>query len=501
MARGRAAAAVPALRVRALNRQPVRPERDFVCYWSTAARRAGWNFALEHAAGAAAELRKPLVVLEALRCGYRWASERFHAFVLEGMADSARRHRGGRVLYYPYVESRAGAGRGLLEALGSRACLVVGDDYPAFFLPRMLAAAGAKLDVRLDAVDSNGLLPVRAAGRAHATAYSFRRFLQSAVREHLEALPADDPLAGARLPRLSGLPDAILRRWPPASAALLRADPEALAALPIDHAVPPAPARGGAVVGEAALREFLARRLERYLEERNQPEREATSGLSPYLHFGQISAHQVFHELAAREGWSPHALAARGRGSREGFWGMSRAAEAFLDQLVTWRELGFNFAAFRADLESYDSLPAWARATLAAHEADPRVPLYGREQLERAQTHDPLWNAAQTQLLREGRIHNYLRMLWGKKILEWSPSPRAALEIMIELNNRWALDGRDPNSYSGIFWILGRYDRPWGPERRVFGTVRYMSSENTARKFGVRGYLRRHAPDGEPAEG
>jgi len=168
---------------------------------------------------------------------------------------------------------------------------------------------------------------------------------------------------------------------------------------------------------------------------------------------------------------------------------MGRGAEAFLDQLVTWRELGFNMSATAEDVASYDSLPEWARNTLEEHQGDPRPYTYRLEELQEARTHDPLWNAAQRQLLRDGVIHNYLRMLWGKKILEWTPSPREALAVMIELNDRFALDGRDPNSYSGIFWCLGRYDRGW-PERPVFGKVRSMSSDATKRKVDLDSYLR-----------
>jgi deoxyribodipyrimidine photo-lyase len=173
---------------------------------------------------------------------------------------------------------------------------------------------------------------------------------------------------------------------------------------------------------------------------------------------------------------------------------MCESAEAFLDQLVTWRELGFNCCAFRDDYDHFESLPAWALATLARHAGDPRPHLYALEEFAACGTHDPLWNAAQMQLVREGRLHNYLRMLWGKKILEWSGTPQEAASVMIELNNRYALDGRDPNSYSGIFWCLGRYDRPWGPERPIFGTVRYMSSANTARKVRVKDFIRWYAP-------
>ena len=163
--------------------------------------------------------------------------------------------------------------------------------------------------------------------------------------------------------------------------------------------------------------------------------------------------------MAAAEGWTPARLSPRADGRREGWWGMSPAAESFLDQLGTWRELGHNAAAWMPAYDRWESLPDWARATLEQHAGDPREHLYSVEQFERGETHDPLWNAAQRQLVVEGRVHNYLRMLWGKKILEWSASPRRALQVMIHLNNKYALDGRNPNSYSGVFWVLGRYDR------------------------------------------
>ena len=172
---------------------------------------------------------------------------------------------------------------------------------------------------------------------------------------------------------------------------------------------------------------------------------------------------------------------------------MSGSAENYLDQLVTWREVGYNFTAHRPDYDRYESLPAWAQTTLEDHAGDKRHTVYTLEQFEAAKTHDALWNAAQIQLAREGYIHNYMRMLWGKKILEWSASPTIAASILIELNNKYGLDGRNPNSYSGIFWCLGRYDRAWGPVRPIFGKIRYMSSENTARKFSVKNYIREYS--------
>ena len=481
---------IPDVRLRACNSEPVR-NGDFVLYWMIAARRLGWSFALERAADEARRLKKPLVILEPLRCGYRWASDRIHRFVLEGMADHAARLAGSNVTYLPYVEPAPGVGKGLLEALARHACLVVTDDFPAFFLPRMVAAAGEQLQVRLEAVDSNGLLPLRAADKDFVTAAHFRRFLQKVLPEHLERAPAEDPLTAPLPKRLRALPEEILRRWPMATPELLAGG--SLAALPIDHSVPPvATLPGGDTAAERTLHRFLDERLERYGEGRNDPGEDVTSTLSPYLHFGNVSAHQMFAAVAARERWTPDRLAGKPTGAREGWWGMSPAAEKFLDEAITWREVGSNMAAHRTDFERYESLPEWARATLGKHASDPRPYLYSHDQLEAGATHDELWNAAQGQLRTDGRIHNYLRMLWGKKVLEWSASPREALEILIDLNNKYALDGRDPNSYTGIFWTLGRYDRPWPPERPIFGVVRYMSSDSTRRKFKVDGYVARY---------
>ncbi len=481
---------VPELRIRALNDAPVRSNGRYVLYWMIAARRTRSNFSLDRAIELAREHDCPLMVLEALRVGYPWASDRFHSFVLDGMADNARELEGSGVLHHAYVEPQPGAGEGLLERLADDACVVVTDDYPGFFLPRMTAAAARKLSVRLEAVDSNGILPMRAADRVFARAFDFRRFLQRELAPHLARKPRRAPLRTALRP-CEGLPEGVAGRWPTAGPALLDAGPDALADLPIDHGVPPVPYAGGSRAGRRLLKSFLDERIERYVDDRNQPESDAASGLSPYLHFGHVSAHEILDGLARREGWSPADVTGQRSGKRVGWWGTSAASESFLDQVVTWRELGFNFAAHSEVGDCYESLPVWARTTLEEHASDRRPHVYALEEFELAETHDDLWNAAQNQLRVEGRIHNYLRMLWGKKILHWSESPRAALEVMIELNNKYAVDGRDPNSSSGIFWVLGRYDRAWGPEREVFGKIRYMSSANTRRKLRVHEYIER----------
>ncbi|MGL4514510.1 MAG: deoxyribodipyrimidine photolyase [Lacipirellulaceae bacterium] len=494
------ASTVPAIRVRRGHASAAQVNGGGRCvlYWMTAFRRPRWNFALDRAIDWARAMRLPLVVLEALRVDYRWASDRFHTHVVEGMRDNRDAFAScPGVVYHPYVEPARGDGAGLLAALAAEAAVVVGDDYPTFFLPAQTRAAARSISCRFELVDSNGLYPMHATDRVFGRAFDFRRHLQKELLPHLAETPSADPLTGLDLPSADGFLERIAERWPAVSGADLD-DPRALAArLPIDHAVKSIEQPGGWKATRADLERFLDRRLEVYGEKRGQPEEQAASELSFALHWGHLSAHEAFDELCRREGWTPDRVAKKVTGSSSGWWGMSPTAESFLDELLTWREVGFNMASKRRDHDRYESLPEWVQKTLGEHANDPREHLYTLDEFEHSRTHDELWNAAQRQLVREGRVHNYLRMLWGKKILQWSESPREAARIMIELNNKYALDGRDPNSYSGIFWVLGRYDRPWAPQRPVFGMIRYMSSENTARKVSVKQYLKRYAAEPE----
>ncbi len=522
----------PAERVRSGEAASGSSDGRLVLCCMTAQRRGRWNFALQQAAYRAAQRQQPLLVIEVLRCDRPWANRRHHQLVLDGMRDNAEYYAAHRTAYWPLVESCRGEAARVLAVLLKQCGAAVVDDHPLDGdLPAGVFGDGAACAIEW--VDGAGLLPIRAADRAFPTAFAFRRALQSLLPEHLPTLPAENPLAGLSLPSLGAIPSVLRpllsvcednalveqlpwddriapppagsrrvapsktsaeaeRRLHRAALAVTEAHRRRLDRLPIDQHVEPVEGfRGGATAAAERLKEFISRRLARY-QQRNEPEADATSGLSPYLRLGQISVHEIFCAVADADRWSPDRLSPRATGAREGWWGMSPPAEAFLDELVTWRELGLNFAVHRpGEIDQPDSLPAWARATLDAHAGDDRPHVYSPERFEAGQTHDRLWNAAQRQLRREGAIHNYLRMLWGKKILEWSPSWRDALRVMIDLNNKYGIDGCDPNSYTGIFWVLGRYDRPWGPERPIFGKVRYMSSENTARKVRVEGYIAR----------
>jgi deoxyribodipyrimidine photo-lyase len=264
-----------------------------------------------------------------------------------------------------------------------------------------------------------------------------------------------------------------LRRGPPSrSPATLDLDdiPAVVRDLGVDPGVPPVEGVAGGA-GEAARRlaTFLERGLARYDRDRNDPSLQGQSGLSPYLHFGHISPLQIALAIGRRRG---------------------PGVAAFLEELIVRRELSMNFTHFNAGYDRLECLPAWCRATLHQHARDPRSIRYSPAELEQARTHDPYWNAAQTEMVRTGRMHGYMRMYWGKKILEWMERPADAYSEALRLNNRYQLDGRDPNGFAGVAWCFGKHDRPW-TERPVFGMVRYMNAAGLERKFDMDAYVRR----------
>jgi len=472
-------------RVRPANDRSVNTAGDYILYWMQANRRLDHNLALDHAIAEGRRLGRPLVVYEGLRLRYPWASERLHRFVLEGMRANATAARRAGLTYWPWVEHKPGEGRGLLADLAARAALVVTDDFPCFIVPGQVAALAASVEVAVVAVDAGAIVPMSRLGPTVSAAAHLRPRIHRAFGEAWEhravarpqgsgAAPMAPPFEPADLDDLDGL----------------------LASLPLDRSVPAVPATpGGGPAARQRLADFVAHRLRGTAERRSHPappDRAHQSGLSPYLHFGHIAIEEVVERVLASTGdWSPAVLDPHAVGRREAFFCRDADVNAFLDEAITWRDLGLHWHwTRRQDTESLErALPAWARATLAAHAGDARAHVYSVEEWEAGQTHDPLWNAAQRELAATGTIHNYMRMLWGKKVLEWSRTPEEAYATLEHLNNRYAVDGRDPNSYTGILWCFGLFDRPWAPERRVLGSVRYMSSENTAKKFRLGPYL------------
>ena len=485
---------VPAVRIRTLNQCSIDPAGNFVLYWMTAFRRTRFNFSLQRAVELSNHLNRPLVVLEAIRCNGKWMCDRFHRFLLDGMLDNAAAIQKTKATYCGYVETRDNEAKGLVETFASHACIVVSDDFPCFFHPALYQRIASTWKCALELVDSNTILPMRIADKTFTVAHSYRRYMQKEVYKGIPDFPMENPLAELRCAKLDALPVELTTQWRvwENQAASKELKSVSLDSIAIDHSVPACDEKGGQIEAGKVLSRFVDQRLSDYAEARNEPEKQGSSWLSPYLHFGHISPHEVFQRTAMATKWTPAKLD-KPNGKITGFWNMGVDAEAFMDQLMTWREIGFNMCWRERNHDRFESLPAWAQKTLDDHAADVRPVVYESSQLEAAKTHDPLWNAAQLQLVREGRIHNYLRMLWGKKILQWTESPREALQVMIQLNNKYALDGRDPNSYSGIFWVLGRYDRAWGPERPIFGKIRYMTSESTQSKYHVKQYIKMYS--------
>ena len=454
---------VPLERIRRLNDLPERQGAEFVLYWIQMYHRTEQNWALTAAIEAANRLAAPLVVYHGLGCTYPHANDRIHRFILEGVTELRERFARRGIMYHFYLRRGSTDPNDLLYRLARRAALVVTDDFPAFFIPAQTMRVAGNLDVAMWAVDSNGIVPLAAIPSEQYGAYTLRpkirRVLSELLRPIPELLPKRDSLALAL-----DIPESRI------AAATIEAD---IAGSDIDHTVRPSLVyRGGYRAAQGRLERFVAGPLDAYGTARNQPGGETTSRLSPYLHFGQISVQEV--ALAVRDAT---------RTPQED-------RDAFLEELIVRRELAFNFCRFSPHHRSLAALPGWAQATLAAHAGDPRPHRYSPGEFEVVRTHDDLWNAIQTELLTTGLMFGYYRMYWGKKIIEWSPTVEAAQQTMIFLHEKYALDGRNANTYSNILWCFGKHDRPWG-ERPVFGKVRYMSRAGMETKTDVPGYLDR----------
>ncbi len=438
-----------------------------VVYWMRVAVRDQENPALDAAVAAANALDLPVLVYHAVSERYPYASARHHTFILEGARDVAEGLEARGIRYALHVE-RPGARGPMLAELAKLAALVVTEDVPVPPLDAWTARLGARLDsagVPLWTVDASCVVPMPLVAERHDRAYAFRtasRRLASAAlaRAWKDVAPLQPP---GRHP----LP------FTPIDARAL--DDRSLASLvaecEIDHGVAPVREwRGGSRAGYARWDAFRADKLGDYARRRNDPLFDGTSRLSPYLHYGHVSALRIAREAALVPG---------------------AGADKFLDELLVWREAAWHFAAHtpRGELETLEPLPEWARATLAEHAATPRGPLT-MERLERGRTGDALWDACQRSLLAHGELHNNLRMTWGKAVPAWTRDPEAARSALVELNHRYALDGRDPASYGGLYWCLGLFDRPFTPPSGVLGTVRPRPTSAHAARLDVAAYAR-----------
>ena len=426
-----------------------------VVYWMQRAQRALDNPALDVAVEAANGLGKPLVVFFAPR-PFPPANLRHYEFLRQGIpdiADALAKRNIGLVL-------RRFPDHNLIKFCEEvKPALVVGDENPIRLAASWRETVARKLTIPLWTVDADVIVPTKLLEKEQYAAFIIRPRLQSRFPEFLKQPANSKAKHSWNAPKkLSTLPPTISLN-------------ELTEGWKIDRSVQPVNSfTGGTKEALKHLKAFVSKKLARYGTDRNRPEVEGTAMLSPYLHFGHIGPLTV--ALAVQE-----AEAAKAEKDR------------FLDQLITWRELSICMAHFNPNYDNFEVGEDWAHKTLAKHASDPRPVLYSEKQLESAETHDSLWNAAQMQMLNLGWMHNYLRMYWAKKILEWTPSPAQAHQIAVRLNDKYFLDGRDPNGYAGIAWsIVGKFDRPWF-ERPIFGHIRYMSGASTSKKFDSKRYI------------
>jgi len=435
-------------------------EGTCVCYWIQRAQRGVDNHAVDLAVALGNALKLPVVVYFAGISNFPHANLRHYAFLNRGLWDVEEDLAQRNVSFCMRVAPNASPGEFFKEL---RPALVVGDENPMREPESWRRRVAKHLTVPFYTVDTDVVVPSKLMEKAQYGAYTIRPRLYRALPEFL--VPYENLVADVGWKKPRGLHTDSVRQD-------MTAGWEDL-----DRSVKPVAGWvGGTHAAQDRLKKFVGRMLREYEEKRNHPEVDGTSALSPYLHFGHIGPLTIALAVADAAAKDKSLVAAK---------------DAYFNELIAWRELAVNFVKFQND--RYDSVEAaedWAKATIAEHARDEREFLYTRDQLEAAETHDELWNAAQIQMVRDGWMHNYLRMYWAKKILEWTPDVATAMEIAIYLNDRYFLDGRDPNGYAGIAWaILGKFDRAWG-DRAVFGKRRYMSGASTGKKFDSKAYIR-----------
>jgi len=438
-----------------LNNHPPRVGQ-YVLYWMQQSQRAEDNHALEFAVQQANRQQCPLVVLFTLLPGHPVANARHFTFMLEGLQETqaALSQRGIKLIV------QMGEPVSLVQTLAQAASSLICDRGYLRRQRRWRAQVAATVTCQVYQVESDLIVPVELAStKREWAARTFRPRHQKQADRFLLPLQTtalEQPALALALPELE-----------------LTDLPALVAKLAIDQSVAPVSHifRGGTAAGKEQLQRFLTAALPNYQTDRTQPDRGSVSHVSPYLHFGQLSPRSVAGALREQRTRAPEEVA------------------SYLDELLIRRELAYNFVYYTPDYDQYSSLPEWAQKTLAEHRADHRPRRYTQAELETAETHDRYWNAAMSEMKHTGYMHNYMRMYWGKKILEWSKTPEVAYQTALALNNKYFLDGRDPNSYANIGWVFGLHDRSWG-ERAIFGKVRYLAASGLERKSDIEAYVR-----------
>lgn len=441
-------------RVRALNERPA--GSGPVLYWMSRDQRVQDNWALIYAQQTALERKVPLIVGFFLSIIPTRAQLRHYDFMMQGLAEVENELE---TLGIPFFVIEGTLDKALPDFVEKQKIEeVVVDFSPLKYARARRGAVASALPVLLTEVDAHNVIPCwLASNKEEFAAYTFRPKVHRALTEYLTPFPK----VTKHPHRFAGKVTKI--NWH-----------KLLTDLPLNDAVAQVSIASGAKAAKVRLREFTQSRLDDYHVERNDPTKNGVSGLSPYLHFGQLSAQKVALEVS------------------KAYENNKEAREAFLEELIVRRELADNYCFYNENYDKLEGAHAWAQKSLLEHKNDPREHLYTKKQLESASTHDDLWNAMQMQMVKEGKMHGWCRMYWAKKILEWTPDVQTAIDIAIYLNDKYELDGNDPNGYVGVMWsICGVHDRAWG-DRSIFGKVRYMNYSGAKRKFDIKTYIERY---------
>ncbi|MGB9766091.1 MAG: deoxyribodipyrimidine photo-lyase [Sulfurihydrogenibium sp.] len=447
-------------RVIRLNHKPEDIEGSYVLYCMEASQREDFNHALEFSIYKANSLKKPVLVAFFITDKYKFSNQRYYRFMIEGLLKTKERIESRGIKFLILKDDFV---NGSLK-LSKNACLVVFDRNYLKTQRAWRRKVSDLCDVATYEVESDVLVPVEYLYQKSVPyAYLYRNALEKVLDRFLVKVDTLEPEI-----KSNDLDFNFENQ--------LNFDnvEDFINSLNIDKSVKSVENfyKGGSDEAYRLLKDFIERKLPFYKEKRNDPTTDYTSNLSPYLHFGQISPLKVVLEVFKSY-------------DRE-----DENVKSFINELVVWRELSRNFCWYNPYYNQYEGIPSWAKETLENHVSDKREYIYSLQELEDAKTHDEYWNAAQKELIITGKIHNYMRMYWAKKLIEWTEHPKKAFDIACYLNDKYALDGRDPNGYGGISWCFGSFDRPW-QERKIFGKVRYMSDKSLAKKFDVKNYLRR----------
>jgi deoxyribodipyrimidine photo-lyase len=439
-------------RIKPLNSKRLRSQ-SYVLYWIQASQRTEYNHALEYSILKANELNRPVVVFFGLTDDFPEANERHYVFMLQGLKEvqSSLEKRGIKM-----VIRHNSPQRGVLE-LSKNACLVIVDRGYLKIQRDWRSFAAENMECPLVQVEGDVVVPVEEASpKEEYSAATFRPKIKKKLDQYLVPLKKANP----KIESLDMKPYSLDLNNPN----------KVISNLNIDRSVSRVDSfRGGTGEAKKHLENFLKNKLDHFQELRNDPTLDYLSNMSPYLHFGQIS---------------PLYIALRVLKTR------SSGKDAFLEELLVRRELSMNFVFYNNNYDAFDGLPQWAKKTLREHKKDRREYTYTLEELENAEIHDPYWNAAQEEMRITGKMHGYMRMYWGKKILEWTKTPEEAFKTAFYLNNRYEMDGRDPNGFTGVAWCFGKHDRPWR-ERNIFGKIRYMNASGLRRKFDADLYVQK----------